>query len=84
MRLAAGPQDFPASTAAIALDTDFPEPSLIYVGATGDVAVMPWIGSTAVVYKTVPDGAVLPVLVKRVNTTGTTVASPTTNLVRSS
>lgn len=51
------------------------EPSTIYVGGTGDVQVLPadaGPNGTPVVYKAVPVGFVLPVLVSKVYSTNTT------------
>lgn len=43
----------------------------IYVGAAGDITVVPLVGS-AVLFKAVPVGTTLRVRGRRVNTTGTT------------
>lgn len=43
----------------------------VYVGGTGDVVVVDRNG-TAVTYKAVPTGQVLPIMASRVNATGTT------------
>lgn len=57
-------------------DTDtFANPVHVYVGVTGDVAVRPWNGNTAVVFKNVPQGSTLPVQVVGVNATSTTAAN---------
>lgn len=54
-------------------------PSVIYVGGTGAVAILPADGSTTpVVFSGVPAGATLPVLAVQVRATGTTA----TNIVR--
>lgn len=65
---------------AITLDTDFPEGVCrgLYVGAAGDISVRK-IDGTDIVLPAVPVG-ILPVAVIRVNATGTTVATPTTNI----
>lgn len=47
------------------------EPALIYVGATGDITVETTSGDV-VQFKNVPVGWLGPILVKRVNATGTT------------
>jgi hypothetical protein len=44
----------------------------IYVGTSGDVAVVPENDNTSVVFKNFPSGLVLPVKVKKVLSTGTT------------
>ncbi len=72
---------YPSSAFALTKsDTDQFPPSHIYVGGTGDVAVQPAQpeGATAVVFKAVPTGAVIPCLCVRVMSTNTTA----TNLVR--
>ena len=51
--------------------TVFSEPSTIFVSTGGAVAVVPWDGSAGVTF-TMPDGSVIPVLVKQVLGTGTT------------
>lgn len=55
-------------------DTTEFSPSTIYVGGTGDVTVLPADNApgAVVTYKAVPTGEHLPVMVKRVMSTGTT------------
>ncbi|HSI42270.1 MAG TPA: hypothetical protein VLA00_17125 [Xanthobacteraceae bacterium] len=43
----------------------------LYVGGSGDVAVVTAAGND-VVFKAVPDGAILPIRVRKVKSTGTT------------
>lgn len=47
----------------------------IYVGATGNVSVLPEGSSTSVTYVGVPAGTVIPCKVRRVNSTNTTASS---------
>lgn len=42
-----------------------------YVGGTGDVAVMPFGGSTAVTFKAIPVGTIIPLAISKVLETGT-------------
>lgn len=56
---------------------DLANASLIYVGVTGDVAVIPYKDTASQVFKGMPAGGVLPVLVSRVLVSGTTA----TNLI---
>lgn len=56
---------------ATALD---PIPRALYIGATGDVAVITPDGATAT-FVGVPTGAIIPVRAKYVKTTGTTATS---------
>lgn len=53
-------------------DSTVISPSAIYVGVTGDVAVMPEVGGVSVVFKAVPAGSRVPVQVIQVLSTGTT------------
>ena len=66
---------------AVVLDTDY-KPMLrgIYCGATGNIAVVNHSGDT-VTFTNVPAGSTIRGQFQQVKTTGTTVASPTTNLV---
>jgi len=68
---------FPTSAAAVTPSdaTVFSEPSTVFVGGAGNVAVMPWIGSTAVTFVGLLPGDVVPVLVKQVMSTSTTATS---------
>lgn len=70
---------FPGGAEAItASDTvDLATPSVVYVGATGNVKVNTAQGDT-VTFSNVPSGGVIPVQVTRVWATGTTA----TNMVR--
>ena len=43
----------------------------IYVGVTGDVTAVMLDGATAVLFKAVPAGSILPIRAIRVNSTGT-------------
>jgi hypothetical protein len=43
-----------------------------YVGTTGDVSVDTEEGDTAIVFSSIPAGAVIPIAVKEFNNTGTT------------
>jgi len=43
----------------------------IYVGTGGDVTVLPVGSATAVLYKNVPSGGIIPCKVIRINNTGT-------------
>jgi len=53
-------------------DTDsFKESGIVWVGTGDDVAVMPVDNTTSVIFKNVPSGTLLPVLVKQVLKTGT-------------
>lgn len=47
----------------------------LYIGTTGDVSVQMYRTGTAVVFKTVPAGVILPISVIRVNSTGTTASN---------
>lgn len=73
----AGAPVFPSGAKAITKsDTDtFDHPVAIYVGVTGDVAVMPSNGSAAVTFAAVPAGAMVPCMVVAVKSTGTTASS---------
>lgn len=60
---------------AVVLDADIsPISRGLYVGVTGNVAIVASDGSTAT-FINVQGGTVLPVRVKRVNTSGTTASS---------
>lgn len=66
---------FPTSAIAVTKsDTAAFSPSAIYVGTAGDVAVMPAdpSGATAVTFKNVPSGSVLPIMCIQVMSTNTT------------
>lgn len=43
-----------------------------YVGGTGDVAVMPFGGTTEVTFKAVPVGTIIPLAISKVMETNTT------------
>lgn len=69
---------FPYQAAAVTASdsTEFDEPSTIYVGGAGDVAVVPWIGDgTAVTFAGLSAGQVVPVRVKKCMSTNTTATS---------
>jgi len=68
---------FPNRAIAVTADVDFENESTIYVGAAGDVVVVP-VGGTANVTFVMQTGSVVPVRVKRVVSAGTTA----TGLVR--
>ena len=60
-----------ADVVTIANEVVFAIPVLLYVGVSGDVAVIPWDQSDMTAYKvfkTVPDGTFLPIYVKMVAT----------------
>jgi hypothetical protein len=64
---------FPGDAAAVTLsDTTRFDPSVIYACTTGDVSVVTSQGST-VLFTAVPAGAIIPVRVIGVRSTGTTV-----------
>lgn len=63
------------ATKAVAIDasdTALVGPGLLYVGTGGDVKVDLQGSGTAIVFKNVQDGTILPVLVKRVYVADTT------------
>ena len=68
---------FPGGALALTpSDADtFPVPVTVYVGAAGNVAVLPWNGGAAVTFVGLPAGSVLPCRVAGVLSTGTTAAS---------
>lgn len=68
---------FPRKAEAAALDTEYDYESVIWVNGTGNVSCRP-AGSAADVTFTVTAGNPVPVMVSRVNTSGTTA----TGLVR--
>lgn len=56
--------------------TNFARPTRgIYVGTSGDVAVVFTAGAAAVVFPSVPAGVILPVRAIRVNSTSTTASN---------
>lgn len=69
----------PANAIAITPDDVkvYDPPISVWVGATGDVVVVPYgrAGDATVTYPGVPAGTTLPVLAKRVMNTGTTAGS---------
>lgn len=69
----AGPSSAPAAITPHN-STNFAVPCRgIYVGVTGNVAVIPLVGDgTPVVFKNAAAGSVIPVIATRVNATGTT------------
>jgi hypothetical protein len=71
-----GMPQYPSSAAPItASDTDtFSTPVAVYVGSTGDVAVLPASGAAAVTFAAMPPGAMVPVMCRGVLATGTTAA----------
>lgn len=65
----------------IALDTDFSRPLRgIRVASAGDVSIIDTSGTTRVI-KSVLAGETIKGGIQRINTSGTTVTSPTTNIV---
>lgn len=80
-----GPQpvpQFPSRAFAITPGDVYDHPIVVYVGVTGDVEVIPYGGdtsgtATAVLFKNVPQGSVVPCRVLKVVATNTTA----TNLV---
>lgn len=69
-----------ASTITVSDTVDLPQPSIIYVGAPGNVKVNTTWGTT-VTFVALQAGQVIPVQVRRVWSSGTTVATPNTNLL---
>jgi hypothetical protein len=71
---AAGMPKYPTNAATIApSDTNtFSTPVAVYVGSTGDVAVLPASGAAAVTFAGLPAGAMVPVMCSAVLATGTT------------
>ena len=69
-----------AETITVSDTVDLPRASIIYVGAPGNVRVVTHWGTT-VTFNGLQSGQVIPVQVRRVLSTGTTVASPNTNLL---
>lgn len=66
-----------AEAVVISDDTVYKEPSVLYIGTGGSVAVR-MIGGDQVTFVNVLDGSFLPILVDQVRSTGTTA----TNIVR--
>lgn len=68
--------DHPASNAEVVVpdntNTLTKVSRAIYVGVAGDVSVQMAKTGTAIVFKAVPAGSILPIRVTRVNLTGTT------------
>ena len=56
-------------------DTTVLLPSVIYVGGAGNLKVIPAIGGSAVIFKNLPAGTILPVKVVQVLSTATTCSS---------
>ena len=52
--------------------TKFTQPTALFVGVAGDVAVMPWGGTTAVTFKNVPAGSFMPISCQQLMSTNTT------------
>jgi hypothetical protein len=69
-----------AGTLTVSDTVDLPQVSVIYVGAPGSVKVTTAWG-TDVTFAGLAAGQVIPVQVRRVWSTGTTVATPNTNLL---
>lgn len=62
-----------AEVVIIASAVIYTVPVLLFIGSTGDVAVIPWDQAdtaTYRVFKTIPDGSFLPIYVKRVGAVG--------------
>jgi hypothetical protein len=70
-----------AATVTVSDTVNLPTPSVIFVGAAGDVKVTTAQGSD-VTFPGLQAGQVIPVQVIRVWSTGTTVTTPNTNLIR--
>jgi hypothetical protein len=73
----AGVPIFPANGFAIvASDSNtFSAPVVVYVGVTGNVAVVCWNASVPVTFTAIPAGDFVPCAVKAVYSTGTTASS---------
>lgn len=69
------------SAAVITLDAVIVDCRALWVGAAGNVAVDMKGTGTSIVFIGVPAGTLLPIQANKVLTTGTTVASPTTNIL---
>lgn len=67
---------YPAQSAEVVTPHDTNELTKVsralYVGVGGDVAVQMYDTGTAIVFKNVPTGTILPIRIKRVNSTSTT------------
>jgi hypothetical protein len=61
--------------ASIVLDADLGLCRGIYVGTAGDVSVTPANGGSAVVFKSVPAGTILPIHAQNVTTANTTASN---------
>jgi hypothetical protein len=57
--------------------TVFEQPVAVRVGTSGAVAVEPWEGGNTVTYASIADGDYVPVMVRRVLSTGTTASNLT-------
>lgn len=68
--------DAPARSAAAVTPSDGTDMSFVtrglYIGTAGDVTVIMADTGTAILFKAVPAGTVLPIMVSRVKSTGTT------------
>ena len=71
-RVTAFPDRAVAVTPSDSAANNFPEPCTVYVGGAGDVVVLPWGSDAVVTFVGMPAGSVVPVRVKRVNSTSTT------------
>lgn len=69
-----------AGTITVSDTVDLAQPSVIYVGSPGSVRVITNQGTT-VTFVGLQAGQVIPVQVRRVLSTGTTVVTPNTNLL---
>lgn len=69
-----------ANAVTVSDTVDLPTASIIYVGAAGNVRVTTQWGAV-VTFNGLQSGQVIPVQVRRVWSTGTTVATPNTNLL---
>lgn len=74
--------NYPAQSGfAIALDTDMNEPArALWIGAAGNLRVT-FVDGSVVTLPNVSAGVILSISVKRIHSSGTTIASPTTNIV---
>lgn len=52
--------------------TKFTEPTSLFVGVGGDVAIVPLKGTAAITFKNVPSGTFMPIQCKQLYATGTT------------
>ena len=58
--------DFATSAEAVVVGTTNVESSALYIGTGGDIEVTPIGSSSSVVFKNIPDGSFLPVIVSSI------------------